>query len=146
MATRAMDGQVAVITGGGEGIGRAVALALAARGARVVVTGREERALGETVGEIAFGGGKARHVAGDVRDPEHLRAVMRRAVDAFGAIDVVVACAEVTGGAAAAFREALPLMKGPGRLLVVVVDAPADGSPADADDVAARVVALCAGA
>ena len=45
-----LDGKVALVTGGGKAIGRAIALALAARGVRVVVMGRTERALGETVG------------------------------------------------------------------------------------------------
>ena len=44
-----LHGKVALVTGGGEDVGRAIALALAARGVRVVITGREERALGETV-------------------------------------------------------------------------------------------------
>ncbi len=81
---RTLEGKTALVTGGGKGIGRAIALALSARGVRVVVTGRQERALGETVGEIAHGGGKARHLAGDVRDPAHLAAAVARAHDVFG--------------------------------------------------------------
>lgn len=139
METRKLEGQVALVTGGGKGTGRAIALALAARGVRVVVTGRDERALGETVGEIAFGGGKARHLAGDVRDAGHLRAAVARAVESFGGLDVVVATAGLSGrtpieedgsraeaivqtnlmGTFYAFHAALPAMKGPGRLLAV---------------------------
>src|SRR5262245_12371657 len=85
-AMRTLDGQVALVTGGGKGIGRAIALALGARGVRVVITGREEKALGETVGEIAHGGGKARHLAGDVRDATHLDAAVTRAIDTFGGL------------------------------------------------------------
>ena len=70
----ALDGQVALVADGGARMGRAIALALAARGVRVVVLGNEERALGETVGEIAFGGGKARHIVGDPLDAAQLRA------------------------------------------------------------------------
>jgi len=92
-----LDGRVALVTGGGRGIGRTTALALAARGARVVVCGRDEKALGETVGEIAHGGGKARHLAGDVRDPAHLGAAVGRAVDTFGGLDIVVANAGLSG-------------------------------------------------
>jgi NAD(P)-dependent dehydrogenase (short-subunit alcohol dehydrogenase family) len=132
-----MDGSVALVTGGGKGIGRAIALALAAKGARVVVTGRDEKALGESVGEIAHGGGKARHLAGDVRDPKHLDAAVARAIDVFGSLDVVVANAGQSGridlggelsraedilrtnlmGAYYTFHAAAPRMKGPGRLI-----------------------------
>jgi NAD(P)-dependent dehydrogenase (short-subunit alcohol dehydrogenase family) len=134
-----LEGKTALVTGGGKGIGRAIALALAARGVRVVVTGRQERALGETVGEIAHGGGKARHLAGDVRDPVHLAAAVARAVETFGGLDVVVANAgqaanvPLGGDLAAAeavlhtnlmgayytFHASVPHMKGPGRLLAI---------------------------
>lgn len=88
---KGLDGKVAVLTGGGEGVGRSIALALAARGVRVLVTGRNERALGETVGEIAYGGGKARHLAGDARDPAHVEAAALRAIEVFGGLDIVIA-------------------------------------------------------
>jgi NAD(P)-dependent dehydrogenase (short-subunit alcohol dehydrogenase family) len=98
MATgRALEGRVALITGGGKGIGRAIALELAAQGASVVVTGRDERSLGETVGEIAAAGGRARHLAGDVRDDAHLRAAVARAVGTWGRLDGVVANAGLAG-------------------------------------------------
>lgn len=147
MEPQPLEGQVAVVTGGGKGIGRAIALALAARGVRVLVTGRDERALGETVGEIAHGGGKARHLAGDVRDVAHLEAAMKRANDELGALRIVVANAGLSGrtpivpepdrdragdlarasaivqtnlmGAYHAFHAAAPLMPGPGRLIAV---------------------------
>ena len=136
---RTLEGKTALVTGGGKGIGRAIALALSARGVRVVVTGRQERALGETVGEIAHGGGKARHLAGDVRDPAHLAAAVERAIDTFGGLDLVIANAgqsqrvELGGDLAAAeavlltnlmgayytFNAAVPRMKGPGRLIAI---------------------------
>ena len=80
-----LDGKVAVVDDGGTAVGRAVALALAARGAKVVVSGPVERSLGETVGEIAYGGGKARHVVGDPT------AAAARAAEVFGPVDIVVA-------------------------------------------------------
>lgn len=86
-----LGGRVALVTDAGRGLGRAIALSLAARGARVLVTGAEERPLGETVGEIAYGGGKARHLAGDVADPAFREAVLARAIELFGGLDVVVA-------------------------------------------------------
>jgi NAD(P)-dependent dehydrogenase (short-subunit alcohol dehydrogenase family) len=94
---RALDGRVALITGGGKGIGRAIALELAAQGANVVLTGRDERSLGETVGEIAAAGGRARHLAGDVRDDAHLRAGVARAIETWGRLDGVVANAGLAG-------------------------------------------------
>ena len=82
---KTLDGKVALVDGGGGPAGRAIALALAAAGARVVVCGPEERSLGETVGEIAHGGGKARHVVGEVAAAE------ARAVEVFGPVDLVIA-------------------------------------------------------
>jgi NAD(P)-dependent dehydrogenase (short-subunit alcohol dehydrogenase family) len=134
---KGLDGKVALVTGGGKGIGRSISLALAARGVRVVVTGRDERTLGETVGEIAYGGGKARHVPGDVRDPAHIEAAVDRAVEVFGGLDIVIANAGQSGrvalgedlaraeaiintnlmGAYYTFSAAAKRMKGPGRLL-----------------------------
>jgi 3-oxoacyl-[acyl-carrier protein] reductase len=138
---KGLDGKVALVTGGGRGLGRHLALALAARGVKLVVTGRNEKALGETVGEIAYGGGKARHLVGDVRDPSHLAAAVVRAVEVFGTIDFAVAAAgkvaRVELGADAkradeilatnlmgvyyTFEAAVVRMKGPGRLLVANV-------------------------
>ena len=138
--TRPLDGQVALVTGGGKGIGRAIALALAARGVCVVITGRDEKALGSVIGEIANGGGKARHLKGDVRDAAHLRAAVARATETFGGLDIAVANAGLPGrvplgaedphaveaifqtnlvGAYSTFDAAARVMKGPGRLLAV---------------------------
>lgn len=95
--TSSLTGKVALVTGGGKGIGRAIALALAARGVHVLVTGREERAIAEVVGEIANAGAKGRHLPGDVRDPEHLHAAAKKALDTFGGLDLVIANARQTG-------------------------------------------------
>ena len=138
---RSLEGQVALVTGGGKGIGRAIALELAGHGARVMVTGREERELGEVVGEMVHGGGQGRHVAGDVRDAEHVRQAVGRAVETWGRLDLVVANAGVAGtsrmgeaGAIARAKEildtnlfgtyllfdvALAAMTGPGRLIAI---------------------------
>jgi NAD(P)-dependent dehydrogenase (short-subunit alcohol dehydrogenase family) len=138
---RPLDGQVALVTGGGTGIGKAIALELAGRGARILVTGRTERPLGEAVGEIVHAGGQARHVAGDVRDPSHVRAAVGRAVETWGRLDLVVANAGITAsvplghagtferareildtnllGTYLTFDAALGVMMGPGRLVAV---------------------------
>jgi NAD(P)-dependent dehydrogenase (short-subunit alcohol dehydrogenase family) len=107
MTEPALGGQVAIVTGGGKGMGRAIALELAGRGARVLVSGRQERALGEAVGEIAHAGGQARHLAGDVRDEAHARLLVARAVETWGRLDIVVANAGQT--ATARLGEGAPL-------------------------------------
>ena len=143
MADVSLEGQVALVTGGGKGIGRAIALHLAARGAKVVVTGREERALAHVVGEIAYGGGKARHVVGDVRDHGHLAEAVQRCTEELGGLHIVVANAGQSGrvpidakgaedlararaimetnlfGAYYTFSRAAIAMKGPGRLIAI---------------------------
>jgi NAD(P)-dependent dehydrogenase (short-subunit alcohol dehydrogenase family) len=81
---RALEGKVAVVLDAGEARGRAFAIRLAALGARVVAAGRFERAVGETVGEIAFAGGQARLVLGGVED------AVARAMDTWGRLDIVV--------------------------------------------------------
>src|SRR5258708_26860714 len=92
-----LEGQVAIVTGGGKGSGRAVALELAARKASVLITGRDERALGEAVGEMANAGGRARHLVGDVREPEAAARAVARAKELWGGIHIVVANAGVAG-------------------------------------------------
>jgi citronellol/citronellal dehydrogenase len=83
-------GRVALITGGGTGIGRATALELAATGAEVVICGRREAPLRDTAEEIESGGGSCLAVAADVRDAEQVERVLDAAVDRFARIDVLV--------------------------------------------------------
>lgn len=96
---RNLQGRVVLVIGAERSVGAAVALGLAARGASVVVTGENERRLGEIVGEIAYGGGKARHVvhalAGIGREgvADAVMPGVRRAVDTFGGLDVAVVLA-----------------------------------------------------
>jgi len=92
VAMKSLEGQVALITGADGAVGRAVALALSARGVRVIVTGREEAAVARTVGEVVYGGGKARHLAGDVREASHRDACFARARDVFGEAGLLVVC------------------------------------------------------
>jgi short chain dehydrogenase len=86
-----MAGEVALVLGGEHGVGRAIALALGAKGVHVVVAGSDERALGRVVGEITCGGGSARHVAGQPSDPMYIAATVAKAVETFGKLTFVLA-------------------------------------------------------
>ncbi len=83
-------GQSALVTGGGRGIGRAVALGLAAGGARVCVTARSVEQLDGVVDEIRQAGGEAIAIRADARQPSTLDAVVDQTVAAFGGLSLVV--------------------------------------------------------
>jgi len=90
-----LEGKVAVITGGGTGIGRATALLFAAEGASVIVAGRREGPLRETVDQIVRNGGRAGAVVADVTDASQARELIERSVELFGGIDILFNCAGV---------------------------------------------------
>jgi 3-hydroxybutyrate dehydrogenase len=85
-----LDGQVAVITGGGRGIGRAIALAFAAEGATVAVSSRNRSELDQTVAKAKELGGRGLAVVADAMDREAARLPVAEALDRFGRIDIVV--------------------------------------------------------
>ena len=85
-----LEGKVAIVTGSGQGVGRGIALALAAEGASVLVTGRTLEKCVRTVSEIQAAGGEALPVACDVGDRAQVNAVVDQAIDAFGRIDILV--------------------------------------------------------
>ncbi|MGW1956527.1 SDR family NAD(P)-dependent oxidoreductase [Streptomyces sp. NPDC001920] len=97
--TRFTD-RTALVTGAGSGIGRTIALALAAEGANVVVTGRRRDTLDETVTLIEEAGGKALAVAADVSAAADVQAAVDATVDRFGRLDVAVNNAGVFRGGA----------------------------------------------
>ncbi|MBN1530786.1 MAG: SDR family oxidoreductase [Thermoleophilaceae bacterium] len=83
-----LDGQVALVSGGGSGLGRAGALELAACGARVVVCGRRLEPLEETA--AAADGGRCEAVACDIREEEQVSALVDGVLERHGRIDVLV--------------------------------------------------------
>src|SRR5262245_30627174 len=85
-----LTGRVAVVTGGGAGLGAAYARALAASGAAVVVNDVADDAAGPTVEAIRAGGGRAVSSPGAVGTTEVAQALMDRAVAEFGRLDVLV--------------------------------------------------------
>lgn len=90
-----LDGRVALVTGGSSGLGRAMAEALAAAGARVVVAARRREALDECVAAIEEAGGQAAALVADLADPQALDSVARRAAEPFGAVAILVNAAGV---------------------------------------------------
>ena len=82
-----LTGKVAVVTGGGRGIGRSISLCLAAAGARVVCTGRSAAPLRDVVAEIEFNGGQAVALPADITDPETPDALVNCAQERFGGLD-----------------------------------------------------------
>ena len=83
-------GQVALITGGGSGIGRGIADVLAGLGAHVVLASRKLERVAAAAEEIRVAGGQASAVAVDVRDPERVAAMMTEVREARGRIDLLV--------------------------------------------------------
>jgi citronellol/citronellal dehydrogenase len=86
----ANEGRVGLVTGGGTGIGRAIALALAATGAAVVVCGRRSDPLDAVQKEIEAGGGACLAVQADVREPQQAERLVDLALRRFGYVDVLV--------------------------------------------------------
>jgi NAD(P)-dependent dehydrogenase (short-subunit alcohol dehydrogenase family) len=88
-----LAGQVAIVTGAGRGIGRAVARALAGEGAAVVLVARSVRELEAVAGEVVGTGGRALPVATDVRAEPAVAAMVKRALTEHGRIDILVTAA-----------------------------------------------------
>lgn len=85
-----IEGRVAIVTGGSQGIGRAIALGLAAEGADVVLVARRSGPLGAVAAEVAALGRRAETVQADVAEPGSATAVLDTAMSRFGHVDILV--------------------------------------------------------
>ena len=90
MAETVLEGQVGIVTGASQGIGRAVALRLAGMGAAVVAAARSQGRLQELVADIEREGGRALAVPTDVRSQEQVQALAQAALRHFGRVDILV--------------------------------------------------------
>ena len=93
-----LTGQVAIITGGGSGIGRCIAETFATAGAKVVVAGRREDRLSEVAASITKSGGAARGIATDITSEDSVAHLFSSAVESFGSVDILVNNAGSFGG------------------------------------------------
>jgi 3-oxoacyl-[acyl-carrier protein] reductase len=85
-----LNGQVAIITGSGQGIGRSTALLFAQHGAKVVISDLDGKRADEVAKEITDAGGQALAFAGNVMDPDFGEKVVKATVDKFGKINHIV--------------------------------------------------------
>ncbi|HEY0507301.1 MAG TPA: SDR family NAD(P)-dependent oxidoreductase [Blastococcus sp.] len=95
-----LDGSVAVVTGAGTGIGREIALRLAAEGADVVLTGRSTEAMEDVAEQVRDAGRRALPIAMDLREPASIEAAAAAAEKEFGRVDVLVNNSGVGGPSA----------------------------------------------
>ena len=92
-----LEGKVALVTGGGGGIGRATALAMVREGARVAVADFDAAAARDTVAQINAAGGQAITLTGDVTIAEHVQAMIGDTVTAYGRLDCAFNNAGIAG-------------------------------------------------
>jgi meso-butanediol dehydrogenase / (S,S)-butanediol dehydrogenase / diacetyl reductase len=97
-AARLLDGRVAIVTGGGSGIGRAIAGRFGRAGARVAIVDVASAQAEAVASEIAATGGEARAMVADLAVIESAARVVDEAVAAWGAVDILVNCAAISQG------------------------------------------------
>ncbi len=92
-----LDGKIALVTGGGSGLGAAAARALAREGARVVMIGRTTAQMDEVADEIRGAGGKAQTLKADISDEAQMKDAFERIAADHGRLDIVFANAGING-------------------------------------------------
>lgn len=90
MSQEDLTGRVAIVTGAGQGMGKAVAKVLAARGARVVVNDRDPATAAATAAELMAAGVEAMAIAADVVDAGAVREMVAHTIDAWGGIQILI--------------------------------------------------------
>jgi NAD(P)-dependent dehydrogenase (short-subunit alcohol dehydrogenase family) len=95
--TKILAGQVALVTGGGRGFGKAIALRFAAEGAAVAITARSQGELDQTAAEIKAAGGLGLAARGDVTVPEDVARVVSATTERFGPVTLLVSNAGIPG-------------------------------------------------
>lgn len=97
-AGKVLDGKVAIITGAGRGIGRAVALAFARAGARVSLSARSRKEIEQVAAEITEAGGEAAAIPADVSDRVSVNNLVEQTVEKLGGVHILVNNAGITAG------------------------------------------------
>jgi D-sorbitol dehydrogenase (acceptor) len=85
-----LEGKVAIVTGGGSGIGKGISLRFAREGAKVVVADLNDAAASSVAEEITVSGGESTSVSVDVRKQDQVQAMVDKAVETFGGVDILV--------------------------------------------------------
>lgn len=113
-----LEEQIALVTGGNSGIGRAIALRAAAEGARVAITGRDPAKGARVLAELRAAGADAEFIAADLCDERQAKDLVAAVADRFGGLHVVV-----NNAGAGARRSAVRAEDGPGERLTKVMAA-----------------------
>jgi len=95
----ALTEKVAIVTGGGSGIGHGIALALARSGVHVAICGRRQASLDETIQAISQAGGDGMSIQADVSDTQYVERIVAQIIERYESIDYLVNNAGIGGGA-----------------------------------------------
>lgn len=164
---QSLEGQVAIVTGGAGGLGRAIALRLASDGAAVAIADLDTGRAGDTAAKLSAKGGRAIASPTDVSSKQSVQAMVRQVVEQLGQVDILVNCAgtAASGATVEETREedwdrtmdvhlkgtflccqaVIPHMKarGYGRIVNVASIAGKEGNPGSAPYCAAKAAVIC---